>query len=462
MVNVSENFKLSAQKNGRHIYCKIAAGKEIFLDDRIIEFDLDDIVHPEYYTIGTACANQFCFTVRFSGVLELRDVVKPFISFDNKEWCPLGIFYVTRRYIRGNYASIICYDKMYYLDEDYTPSANINDTRALLADACGQAGISCGDLGEKHGISDIPSNRSIRDIIGFVAAVNGACAKIDRGGALVLKSQPRTDGFTLNESNCFGISRNMSQSAVSKLTVETDGEDIESGKGAHTNSIDLYCPFMTQEIADALTARFKEFVFYGADIEMQGLPFLESGDNIMLREAGGAEYPIVVSKLETHYDGALTAKLHSKNRNDSDVIVHKSDLERSMDELSVQLDSFCQQHTNDYALKISSETTVAQFTFNAKKSGAFVQLNVTASAAASADCELSFLVYVNGVQLGAAAAHRLTGGRTELINFFRPAADLPKGRNRITVRLRASGGTVNIAVGQLTAAVVGNGTPMWK
>lgn len=462
MVSVSENFKLSAQKNGRHIYCRIAAGKEIFLDDRIIEFDFDDIIHPEYYTIGTACANQFCFTVRFSGTLELRDIVEPFISFDNNEWCPLGIFYVTRRYVRGNYASIICYDKMYYLDEDYTPSAGITDTRALLADACGQAGIPCSDFGEKHGINDVPVNRSIRDIIGYVAAANGACAKISRSGALVLKPQLQKSGFYLNESSCFDINRNMLSSAVSKLIVVTDGEDIESGKGARTNSINLYCPFMTQTLADALTARFKEFVFYGADIEMQGFPFLEAGDIITLRETDNAEYPIVVSELEMHYDGALTAKLHSKNRSDSDILVHRSDLERSADELSVRLDSFCQQHTNDYALKISSETTVAQFTFNAKKSGAFVQLNVNVSVTASEDTVLSFLVYVNGVQLGAAAEHKLVGGRTELVNFFRPAADLPKGRNRITVRLRASGGTIGIATGQLTASVIGNGTPMWQ
>ena len=98
MVEVSENFRELAQKNGRHVYCRIEAGSvtsvpEVFLDDRIIEFDFDDVAHPDWFTIGTTCANRFYFVVKYSGELNVNDRVLPYISFDNKEWCPLGIFY---------------------------------------------------------------------------------------------------------------------------------------------------------------------------------------------------------------------------------------------------------------------------------------------------------------------------------------------------------------------------------
>lgn len=456
-VTVSDNFKSLAQQNGRHIYCKILVGNETFLDDRLIEFDFDDVVHPEWYTVGTVCANRFVFTVRFSAAPELRETVKPFISFDNKEWCPLGIFYVTRRYVRGNYLSIICYDKMYLLNTEYIPSEGITDTRALLADACGQAGIPYGGLGEKHAIDSAPSGCALRDVIGYAASVNGACAKIDRNGALALRAQLQPNGFCLSENSCFNISRNMSSSSVSSIIAETDTGTIESGGGGQTNRMDLYSPFMTQETADALIERFKQLKYYGADVEAQGIPFLESGDNIMLREADGTEYPIVISELELHYDGALTAKLHSKNRSDSDTVIHRSDLEKAAEELRAELSSFCLEHTNDYNLEISSVTTVAQLTFRSLKSGGFVQLNINASLTAAEGASVSILTYVNGVQLGEAAEHKPGGGHIELIHLSRIVNGLSKGRNRITVRLRAVGGTVKISAGQLTVSVSGNG-----
>ena len=127
MVEVSEKFRELAQKNGRHVYCRIEVGSvtsvpEVFLDDRIIEFDFDDVAHPDWFTLGTTCANRFYFVVKYGGELNVRDRVLPYISFDNEEWCPLGIFYVSRRYVRDGYASIVCYDKMYSLDTDYVSS----------------------------------------------------------------------------------------------------------------------------------------------------------------------------------------------------------------------------------------------------------------------------------------------------------------------------------------------------
>ena len=101
MTAVSDNFKKLAQQNGRYVYCKINAGGTVFLDDRIIEFDFDDVIHPDRFTIGTTCANRFCFSVVYNDELEVHDEVKPYISFDGKEWCPLGVFYVARRYVRG-------------------------------------------------------------------------------------------------------------------------------------------------------------------------------------------------------------------------------------------------------------------------------------------------------------------------------------------------------------------------
>ena len=119
MVEVSQKFKDLSRENGRHVYCRIEVGGEVFLDDRLLEFTFDDVTHPDWFTLGTTCANRFHFSARFSGELEVGAEVRPYISFDNEEWCPLGIFYISRRYVRGNTISITSYYKMYSLDIEY-------------------------------------------------------------------------------------------------------------------------------------------------------------------------------------------------------------------------------------------------------------------------------------------------------------------------------------------------------
>lgn len=96
MVEVSDSFKELAQKNGRNVWCKIVADGVEFLDDRIIDMDFDDIVHPDWFTVGTTCANRLHFTVNYTGELSPGAEVRAYISFDGQEWCPLGVFFIAQ------------------------------------------------------------------------------------------------------------------------------------------------------------------------------------------------------------------------------------------------------------------------------------------------------------------------------------------------------------------------------
>ena len=95
----------------------------------------------------------------------------------------------------------------------------------------------------------------------------------------------------------------------------------------------MYNPFMTQSTVNAVGKQLDALYFYGAEIEMQGLPFLESGEFIQLKNTDGSLTPIVMSEIRYHYDGALTAKLFSKNKFDSDPVVHLQKFENAISEL---------------------------------------------------------------------------------------------------------------------------------
>ena len=106
MITVSEKFMKLAQANGRNVWCRITVGGEEFLDDRITDMTFDDVIHPDWFTVGTTCSNRLHFTARYSGELYSGAEVRAYISFDGEEWCPLGVFYISRRYVRGKYISV--------------------------------------------------------------------------------------------------------------------------------------------------------------------------------------------------------------------------------------------------------------------------------------------------------------------------------------------------------------------
>ena len=454
MVEVSDKFRTLAQDNGRRVYCRIEAEGKTFTDGDIVEFDFDDVAHPDWFTIGTACANRFYFCMRYGGDIPVGAEVKPYISFDGEEWCPLGVFFASRRYVRGNYASIVCYDRLYSLDTEYSSLlAFPTDTASVLAEICGKNGIECTDTGAAYTVESIPQDCTERDMIGYIAALNRACAKMDRYGRLALRKYD-SGGYVLNEKNCMSISRNMNHSVITCIKADAENGSLVSGSGAEISTMELYNPLMTQERLDQLLALFRTFAFYGADIEMQGLPFIEAGERLMLLEKG-LLYPLQISGIEYHYDGGLTAVLYSRNKNSTDAAA--DDLEKTLEELKKRLGAGCITQSNEAQIALSEEpATVAEFTFDAAE-GAFARADVNFTLDNLTADFVIISVYVNGAQAARSAVQSLSGTGRELLHWYHIAEKLPAGGSTITVTMRTKTGSAYILPSQLSASLVVQG-----
>ena len=322
---ISNKFRELATANGRHVSCKITLGKTTYYDDRILKFEFHDVTHSEWFTIGTTCANEFSFSVLHTFEPELHEEVRPYISFDGEEWCPLGIFYVARRIIRGKRATFVCWDKMNDLDEEflhpYSPTATIS-AKDALAHVCEEAGIVFNGTCINYSMPSPPRPVTRRNMIGYIAALNCACAKINRYGELVFKTYSAMPTAVLSADNCFNINRNITEAGISGIRVDTGTGIIRYRQGEGLTMVDLENPLMNQTRLNAIGKQLEQLYFYGAEIDMQGLPFLESGEFIQLKETDGTLAPIVMSEIIYYYDGALTTKLLSKNKEDSDATVH--------------------------------------------------------------------------------------------------------------------------------------------
>ncbi len=458
MVEVSEKFRKLALDNGRHVYCRIIADGVEFLDDRLMEFSFDDVTHPDWFTVGTACANRFHFKARYSGELSAGAEVRPYISFDNEEWCPLGVFYISRRYVRGNTVSVTAYDRMYSLDMEFSYEGMLPTTSdALIAEICTAHGLQlASDIGS-HEITCIPGLCTVRDMLGYIAALDRACAKIDRYGNLVFRSVSfNATSEHIADKNCMDIRRNLTRSVVTCLKCETETELLISGAGAEISTLELYDPLMTQKQLDQMYSMFKPFGFYGADVEMQGLPYLESGEGTYLLD-GAMAYPIVISEIEFFYDGALTAVLYSRNKTNVEALVYEDDLEETLKKLKQMLSVTAFKYVNEQQIAIGTEpVTAAEFLFRTNGEG-FAQLDVNISLSQSTANFTAYKIYVNGVEADRSIIHVPEDVSRTMVHIHHLEQYLKAGENKITVTVQTGSGEAYILPKAMLAALVVHG-----
>lgn len=453
MITVSEKFRKLAQDNGREVWCRITVGSEEFLDDRITDMTFDDVIHPDWFTVGTTCSNRLHFTARYSGELSSGAEVRAYISFDGEEWCPLGVFYISRRYVRGKYVSVTAYDKMYSLDVNYGWKGELPVTSdVLLRDICSSVGVECAEAGQPIKLEKLPENSTAQDLIGYIAGINRACAKIDRTGRLTLKYHSPID-FELQDKNCWEIQRNMGSSVVTCVKAHTGDEDFTAGGGADISTIEIYNPFMTQKLTEDMYVMYKPFSFYGAELHMQGMPFLESGDSLYFLD-GSLLYRIVISEIEYSYDGGLSAVLYSKNKVYEE---ESSDLEKLLEELLHKKNAVYYKRENSGQINVKPlAQIIADFEFESEEN-MFAQLDVNFTVKNSTADQLIIGVNVNGKDIPRSIVQTLSRTDFELLHVYHLAEKLPAGKNRVYVTAQTKSGEAYIPAGDMLATLVGHG-----
>lgn len=338
-----EKFKQLASANGRRINCRIDVGNKTYYSDKILKFDFTDVTHEDWFTIGSTCSNEFSFTIIDYEEPALYTAVRPCISLDGGfEWFQLGIFYVARRLFRGRYATLVCYDKMNKLGVPIEGDLHVSVSShadTLLAAVCNQAGIVFNGVCESFKTYLPHPSTTLRQVIGYIAALHCACAKFDNNGELVFRKYSEMPTEILPAKNCMHIRRYITRAEVKGLRVANGLETLVYGGKDRLSTLELYNPYMTQEILDSIGEQLGGLHFYGAEVEMQGLPFLESGNFIRLEDADGSLTPIVMSEIKYHYDGALTAKLYSKNKADNDPEVRRSEFEKAIGDIWEKINS---------------------------------------------------------------------------------------------------------------------------
>lgn len=445
MISVSEEYKRLATANGREISCEIEVGELVFRNEDIVSFEFDDVVHPDEMAFGTTCSNRFHMEILTDRYIPLSSVVKPYVMFGEcGERLLLGTFYIARRYRRRNRYSITCYDKMYQLDSEYKTDLVYPQTmQAVIDDLCQRLNlvhdIQCMD----YTCGSIPADCTYREIIGWIAGAHGGMAKFSRDNVLKIKKCENC-GETLRRNNYLDISIKEDAFEIRQINLVADElTTYSSGDGTKLTTYKQENPFGTQIIADRLYYTWGGFSYYGAEIEMQGLPYLEAGDIMLVQnDVDNSVFPIIISEINYKFDGGLSAELFSRSKNpvdDYDAHNEKKEQEEMYSNLAVV--NFSVRNTTARKMETGIKTLLLAMDVDSKEPKTAL-LNAQLILTAPQDCTVTLTCDLNGEYLNPLPLQTLHANEPQTICLHNILEKIHQGQNAVTIWGETSAGYV--------------------
>ena len=225
------------------------------------------------------------------------------------EWVAVGTYRVDASSVRTRqgYTSFSAYDKLHDTVNTYHSSLTFpTSLQNILNEVCSQIGITSTSLGLSFTVDeDILSGYTLRDVLGFCAAMVGKNAYLSAAGGLVLKWFSATsytaDGTRANvpyigENNC----------TVNRLICQAADGVLTSGSG---EGIYFTCPLMTQARLDSLQAALAGLSYRKADVDIPYGNFcLQSGDIITVSTTG-SNLTVPIMGNSWTYDGGLSSSV---------------------------------------------------------------------------------------------------------------------------------------------------------
>lgn len=316
---MSSDFALVANSDNAKYYATIVE------NGNTLEIEIDDFKYKGAInddgdiSIGNTCSNSITFSIYNPSVLlENKEVeVRQGLMINNVlESLEVGYFTIQKPVSDGEKTSYTGYDRMKLFEKAYFSSLSFPTTTGKMIDEiCGIVGVEFNTtLPNTYAISSRPEGYTCREMIGYLAALYGANAIINRDGKLEFVcytqisytldgSRYYEDGIEINSENDFIL-----QKITCAVPSESGNTTLIAGTG--TQGISIENPLMTQSILSEIYNKIKNFTFRAMSVKFLGDFRLDLGDVISVKQ-GSNEYKLPVMQIEHECDGGLISKVTS-------------------------------------------------------------------------------------------------------------------------------------------------------
>lgn len=302
-------------------------GKEY--NQTLNEFKYSNIINPNNsISIGNTCSSSVTFSIYNPEItLENKDItIFEGVKGDSGiEYVQIGIFTVTKEESNGEYTKYTAYDKMYKAEKGYFSALTYPSTdKAILEEICTKLGIQLAtSITSTHTITDKPQGYTMREMIGYMAMLQGGNAAINSDGNLEIKWY-KDSGYVLDGHQYYqqGVTFTTSKDfTIRKLTCNNtksgDKETSTITSGSGTTGLSFANPFMTQANLNEIYKKIGGFQFRPLTVKFVGDWRLEAGDIITVNK-GGVDYKVPIMQITHECDGGLMDTVTSIGQSDTE------------------------------------------------------------------------------------------------------------------------------------------------
>lgn len=302
-------------------------GKEY--NQTLNEFKYSNIINPNNsISIGNTCSSSVTFSIYNPEItLENKDItIFEGVKGDSGiEYVQIGIFTVTKEESNGEYTKYTAYDKMYKAEKGYFTKLTYPSTdKAILEEICTKLGIQLAtSITNTHTITDKPQGYTMREMIGYMAMLQGGNAAINSDGNLEIKWY-KDSGYVLDGHQYYqqGVTFTTSKDfTIRKLTCNNtksgDKETSTITSGSGTTGLSFANPFMTQANLNEIYKKIGGFQFRPLTVKFVGDWRLEVGDIITVNK-GGVDYKVPIMQITHECDGGLMDTVISIGQSDTE------------------------------------------------------------------------------------------------------------------------------------------------
>ena len=250
------------------------------------------------------------------------------------QYVPLGIFAVTDCKQAEGTTTITAYDAAYYaLGGTYTPTVSSGATvAAVLSDVAAQCGLTLATLPAAASTTNVVGDltgKTCRDMVGYLAALVGCNALIDRDGKLALRWFA-SSGQSYSPSDYYNAGLSIdgtSTLACIQAEVETTTTDGDGNTSVTTNAytaggtgvgISIQNPYMTQVILDAVWASIGGLAYTVGSCDIFHGLLVEPGDLVTITDKAGVAHTLAVMSLTMTIDGGCKTTLRATGESTTD------------------------------------------------------------------------------------------------------------------------------------------------
>ena len=287
-------------------------------------------------TIGGVTASMVTLTL--SGAHNLRDkTITVSIGADvsgTVQYVPLGTFVVATCKQVDDTTMVTAYDAAYYaLGGTYTPNVSSGATvAAVMSDVATQCGLTLATLPAAAlttAVTGDLTGKTCRDMVGYLAALVGCNALIDRDGKLALRWFADS-GQSYSPSDYYNAGLSIdgtSTLACIQATVDVTTTDADGNTSVNTDTytaggtgvgIAVQNPYMTQAILDAVWTSIGGLAYTVGSCDIFHGLLTEPGDLVTITDKAGVAHTLAVMSLTMTIDGGCKTTLRATGESTTD------------------------------------------------------------------------------------------------------------------------------------------------